>query len=166
MHIKDARCSKLDSTSLCSSHAMSCAFCRDCSLGFEDAAHRVQECLSGRGIDDDAQARNDQGNAAVGKLANHAGHRRILKTVGLGMPNAFAILRPLNPCSRNATTSSRCGFTLCGLPSWIPALRARAKPSRIFSAVTVWWNSLMLSRNLSILWRGIADVSTLAFGTN
>jgi hypothetical protein len=72
MHIKDARSSKLDSTSLCSSHPMSCAFCRDCSLGFENAVHRVQECLSGCGIDD-AQARNDQGNAAVRKLANHAG---------------------------------------------------------------------------------------------
>ena len=36
---------------------MSCAFCRDGSLGFEDAAHRVQKCLSGRGIDD-AQALN------------------------------------------------------------------------------------------------------------
>ena len=65
------------------------AFCRDCSLGFEDAA----PSHSGRDIVD-AQARNDQGNTAVGKLANHAGHRRILKTVGLGMPNAFAILRP------------------------------------------------------------------------
>ena len=50
-------------------------------------------------------------------------------------------------------------------PRRLEAHRARAKPSRIFSAVTVWWNSLMLSRNLSILWRGIADVSSLAFGT-
>ena len=58
MHIKDARSSKLDSMSLCSSQAMRCAFCRDCSLGFEDAPHRVQKCLSGRGIND-AQARND-----------------------------------------------------------------------------------------------------------
>ena len=33
-------------------HAMSCAFCRDCGPGFEDAVHRVQECLSGRGIID------------------------------------------------------------------------------------------------------------------
>ena len=40
-----------------------------------------------------------QGNAASGKLANHAGHRRILKTVGAGMANAFAILRPQVPQS-------------------------------------------------------------------
>ena len=84
---------------------MSCAFCRDCSPGFEDAAHRVQECLSGRGIID-AQARNAQADPAVGKLANHAGHRRILKTVELGMPNASAMAYPLNPCLRNTMTSS------------------------------------------------------------